>query len=430
VPIRFQCEQCDTRIRVPDGAEGKRVRCPKCGNRQRVPGGKKKPPAVLDAADKSSETVDAPHSTHHHTPDEIELSSDPINRPSRSKRKRIKHYVPKALKAQTPSDSMPVDIGDAGADSSAEVEHVESKPSGESMADASVSSDDVADSAQQPDQPQPNDGNVPLLTLDEQPEGMMDSDDIEVPAAISNPDSIDKDDQPQRLTSDAFDQSNELADDQPVTEQSSDVQIKPVAPKAKAISLSKGLPADDDDGLDDSLGGSSLDDSSIDDVPDFDEQPIDPDEIDDSETIDDSGFFDTPDEAPDDAPEDVPVVAPDDAPGDQPQKQLAKVPKKPRPQPVTAAAAPPVPKPTVTSSKPPSFILLLLITWMMRTFGLVMLITACLLALTDIIALDNVSKNGRVMMIIACIGITLLFWGLAEAFAAIRVFACRSFRSR
>ena len=35
--IRFYCEACQTRIKVPDGNEGRPVRCPKCSNLQRVP---------------------------------------------------------------------------------------------------------------------------------------------------------------------------------------------------------------------------------------------------------------------------------------------------------------------------------------------------------------------------------------------------------
>lgn len=37
MPIRFHCEDCRARIRVPDGAEGRNVRCPRCGAVQRVP---------------------------------------------------------------------------------------------------------------------------------------------------------------------------------------------------------------------------------------------------------------------------------------------------------------------------------------------------------------------------------------------------------
>jgi predicted Zn finger-like uncharacterized protein len=37
MPIRFRCESCESRIKVPDGAEGRRVRCPRCGHLQRVP---------------------------------------------------------------------------------------------------------------------------------------------------------------------------------------------------------------------------------------------------------------------------------------------------------------------------------------------------------------------------------------------------------
>lgn len=38
MPFRFNCENCDVRIKVPDGSEGKKVKCPSCGQAQRVPG--------------------------------------------------------------------------------------------------------------------------------------------------------------------------------------------------------------------------------------------------------------------------------------------------------------------------------------------------------------------------------------------------------
>lgn len=38
MPFRFNCENCDVRIKVPDGSEGKKVKCPSCGHAQRVPG--------------------------------------------------------------------------------------------------------------------------------------------------------------------------------------------------------------------------------------------------------------------------------------------------------------------------------------------------------------------------------------------------------
>lgn len=37
MPIRFRCDKCQTRIKVPDGSEGANVRCPSCNERQRVP---------------------------------------------------------------------------------------------------------------------------------------------------------------------------------------------------------------------------------------------------------------------------------------------------------------------------------------------------------------------------------------------------------
>ncbi len=37
MPIRFACDACGARIRVPDGSEGRKVRCPKCSSPQHVP---------------------------------------------------------------------------------------------------------------------------------------------------------------------------------------------------------------------------------------------------------------------------------------------------------------------------------------------------------------------------------------------------------
>lgn len=35
--IRFQCEHCAARVKVPEGSQGRPVRCPRCGHMQRVP---------------------------------------------------------------------------------------------------------------------------------------------------------------------------------------------------------------------------------------------------------------------------------------------------------------------------------------------------------------------------------------------------------
>lgn len=37
MPIRFQCETCDARMKVPEGSTGLRVKCPRCGQMQCVP---------------------------------------------------------------------------------------------------------------------------------------------------------------------------------------------------------------------------------------------------------------------------------------------------------------------------------------------------------------------------------------------------------
>lgn len=70
--IRFFCENCAARVKVPKGAEGRRVRCPRCGNLQRVPQALQRPaptagapgqtadePGTADAAPGDFDTADA-----------------------------------------------------------------------------------------------------------------------------------------------------------------------------------------------------------------------------------------------------------------------------------------------------------------------------------------------------------------------------------
>ncbi len=38
MPIRLQCEDCGAKIKVPEGAEGRKIKCPKCGAILRAPG--------------------------------------------------------------------------------------------------------------------------------------------------------------------------------------------------------------------------------------------------------------------------------------------------------------------------------------------------------------------------------------------------------
>jgi phage FluMu protein Com len=49
MPIRFQCETCDARMKVPEGSTGLRVKCPRCGQMQSVPSASE-PVAVSVAA--------------------------------------------------------------------------------------------------------------------------------------------------------------------------------------------------------------------------------------------------------------------------------------------------------------------------------------------------------------------------------------------
>ncbi len=37
MPIRFRCQDCRSRVKVPEGSQGKQVRCPRCGRVQTVP---------------------------------------------------------------------------------------------------------------------------------------------------------------------------------------------------------------------------------------------------------------------------------------------------------------------------------------------------------------------------------------------------------
>ncbi len=38
MPIEFLCSECSTKLRVPDGTEGKRTQCPTCGHQLTIPG--------------------------------------------------------------------------------------------------------------------------------------------------------------------------------------------------------------------------------------------------------------------------------------------------------------------------------------------------------------------------------------------------------
>jgi phage FluMu protein Com len=37
MPIRFRCQDCRSRVKVPEGSQGKQVKCPRCGRIQQVP---------------------------------------------------------------------------------------------------------------------------------------------------------------------------------------------------------------------------------------------------------------------------------------------------------------------------------------------------------------------------------------------------------
>lgn len=37
MPIRFRCQDCQSRVKVPEGSQGKQVKCPRCGRIQAVP---------------------------------------------------------------------------------------------------------------------------------------------------------------------------------------------------------------------------------------------------------------------------------------------------------------------------------------------------------------------------------------------------------
>lgn len=60
MPIRFHCGNCRTRIRVPDGSEGKDVKCPQCGDKRRVPGEPSAQPAKATAPIKAAPPVETP----------------------------------------------------------------------------------------------------------------------------------------------------------------------------------------------------------------------------------------------------------------------------------------------------------------------------------------------------------------------------------
>ncbi len=53
MPIRFRCQDCRSRVKVPEGSQGKQVKCPRCGRIQSVP----KHHAHQSAASQQSESV-------------------------------------------------------------------------------------------------------------------------------------------------------------------------------------------------------------------------------------------------------------------------------------------------------------------------------------------------------------------------------------
>ena len=421
MPVRFNCTSCDTRIRVPDGAEGKRVRCPKCGHRHRVPGQKK------EATPAAKPVLDPPPPPKASEPDEVSLSDDPINRPKRGK-KRKRHYVPKVANEQRPGDAVIVGpdgqpiAGDepppeelpSGDDSDLETED---KPAGESVADLQEPAQADESTADQPDEPQRDeqtsedseseDRGEPLLTLDEQPEGMMDSDgEDEVAAAISSPESIDQEIEPSpelsaasAVPSPAVSEDEPVEEDDQVTEEAPAPEPRTVEPtrrKTRSISLSKAPPpVEESDDLDDSDG--------------LDEPPPLP--SDDSSI--DEDFPEIGDEL-----EDEPPPAPKPAAAAIPRQiqQLASAVAS-APTPMPTAAPPPRP------AKPaPAFTGLLLVAWCLRAFALLIFIGA------GVLSPWALGSSSPIAMIMLGIGAALVCWGLGEAAAALRQIARNSFR--
>lgn len=58
MPIRFHCEACEARVKVPGGSEGRKVKCPRCGHLQRVPHHAEQPAPVAVGVSAAEEIGD------------------------------------------------------------------------------------------------------------------------------------------------------------------------------------------------------------------------------------------------------------------------------------------------------------------------------------------------------------------------------------
>jgi predicted Zn finger-like uncharacterized protein len=393
MPIRFQCRSCDTRIRVPDGSEGKKVKCPRCSELQRVPGNKPKPTEPGDI---------------------VRLDADPINRPKRGK-KRDPEYVPKHMRdpAPQPPDQLKPgeedapDKSDASASGSdvpgARDEGGSSMPNASSGSDAAVAGessaarsgtgkplgDSVADQTDEADNREAQDSHVsrdkvdePLLTLDSEPDEPMSSGELPITGEVSRADSIDVEksqvgeslEEASSISGDVqeADEQLEVVDPQPVTE------AKPKAPPKqprRAISLSA---AESDDK-----------------------------------------------ESPQAMDEPEPIIEPEPAEtrtqSSRPSRSSSRAPSRSTPSPIFESPSRGVPQ--TPAGKPPNLLGLLIVAYMLRAFAVIMFIWALLSAFTLLPAAMGMDKQTRMGYILGFMGLALLFWGLGEIAGALRIIA-------
>ena len=61
MPIRFHCDDCRAKIKVPEGAEGRKVKCPRCGAVHRVPEQVAEKQPVAAAVSENESALDTPN---------------------------------------------------------------------------------------------------------------------------------------------------------------------------------------------------------------------------------------------------------------------------------------------------------------------------------------------------------------------------------
>jgi predicted Zn finger-like uncharacterized protein len=421
MPIRFQCRNCDTRIRVPDGTEGKKVRCPRCSETQPVPGAK------INSGD---------------TGDVIRLDEDPINRP-KSGPERDPEYVPKHMRQSAPpadavkpgapdppeSPEPPEAPATDAADSDGPLvlasdgdRRATGKPLGDSVADRAEEAHNVAAE----DSHSSRDGTgEPLLEMDSDPtaadlgaDELTSSGELLIEGQISRADSIGIDQaelsESRQEASSVHADVREADEALPVSEAQSPAgeslrraateataQAPPARPK-RVISLS-------DSRADHKESRQSMDEA---------EPIIEP---------EDSGAFGVSGGGG------VSRHGGSSTGGSGGSDQAGRVRSSRQPRSPQRAAerspasagfgSPSRSMPAGSSAKPPALMGLLIVAYMMRAFAVIMFIWALLSAFTLLPAAMGMMKHTRMGYILGFMGLALLFWCVGEIAAAVRLIA-------